>query len=48
MPLIDIRYTEGGLDDAQMARIADRITAVALEAEGLPDNAASRAISVVT
>jgi phenylpyruvate tautomerase PptA (4-oxalocrotonate tautomerase family) len=48
MPCIDIRITDGSLDETQMSRIVERITAAAMAAEGLPDNAISRSISVVT
>lgn len=47
MPLVDLHYPEGCIDDARIARIAGRIAAAAREAEGLPDTPAARAISVV-
>ena len=48
MPFVDIRYAEDSLDDDQLARVADRITAAAIAADGLVDSPISQSISVVT
>lgn len=47
MPLIDLRYPEGSLDEDRLARLAERLGAAARAAEGLPETDAARAISVV-
>lgn len=47
MPWVDLHYPEGSLDDARLARVAERIAAAARKAEGLADTPAARAISVV-
>jgi phenylpyruvate tautomerase PptA (4-oxalocrotonate tautomerase family) len=48
MPLVDVLCPRNTLSEAQRASLAEELTRVALGAEGLPDNAASRAIAVVT
>lgn len=47
MPYIDVSC-QGSMSEGQRRALAEELTRVALEAEGLPDNPASRAIAVVT
>jgi phenylpyruvate tautomerase PptA (4-oxalocrotonate tautomerase family) len=48
MPFIDVLCQKASGSPSQRAQLADELTRVALEAEGLPDNLAARAIAVVT
>ncbi len=47
MPLVDVLCQKLSGSPSQRARLADELTRVALDAEGLPDNPAARAIAVV-
>ena len=48
MPFIDVLCQKTSGSPSQRALLADELTRVALEAEGLPDNAVARSIAVVT
>ncbi|CAM5520013.1 hypothetical protein MAUB1S_08678 [Mycolicibacterium aubagnense] len=47
MPLVDIVHPSVSLTVEQQERISERVTAAAIAAEGLADNARSRGIAVI-
>jgi len=47
LPLVDIVHPSGSVTEEQQERISERISAAAIAAEGLPDNARSRGIAVI-
>ena len=47
MPLVHVTVPEGTLSDARKQLMVEKITAAALEAEGLPDNDRSRMLTWV-
>lgn len=47
MPVCEISYPRGLLSEVEKNAVADQVTAILLEAEGLPDNPVSRSIAVI-
>lgn len=48
MPICEIHYPRGLLSAEEKSRIAERVSTLMLEAEGLPDNPVSRSICLLT
>ncbi|WP_432488282.1 hypothetical protein [Kineococcus sp. SYSU DK018] len=48
MPLVEISHSRDALGEKQLDALADRLSAIALAAEGLPDTPTSRPLAVVT
>ena len=47
MPLVHVTVPEGSLSDARKQLMVEKVTAAALEAEGLPDNERTRMLTWV-
>lgn len=48
MPICEITYPRGLLSAEEKARVAERMSTLLIEAEGLPDNSVSRSICLIS